>query len=243
MQIIPALDYADMSRKAARIIAAQVQLKPQSVLGLATGSTPIGTYKEVIRFHHDEELDFSQVTTVNLDEYYGLSPEHEQSYRYFMRSNLFDHINIDLARTHVPDGLAQDVEQTCLDYDALVTALGGTDIQVLGIGDNGHIAFNEPDYCFHAETHLVNLDEKTIKANARFFESETEVPRQAITMGMRSILNSRLILLLASGANKANAIAQMLQGPVDPQLPASILQLHQNVMLIADQAALSVLFK
>ena len=241
MQIIPASDYADMSRKAARIIAAQVKLKPQSVLGLATGSTPVGTYKELIRFHHDEELDFSQVTSVNLDEYYGLSPEHDQSYRFFMQTNLFDHINIDLAHTHVPDGLAQDIEKSCSDYDALVTELGGTDIQVLGIGDNGHIAFNEPDDYFHAETHLVDLDQKTIKANARFFESEADVPRQAITMGMRSILNSRLILMLASGAGKAHAIERMLQGPVDPQLPASILQLHQNVMLIADQVALSLL--
>lgn len=240
MQIVPCLDYAEMSRKAARIIAAQVQLKPHSVLGLATGSTPIGTYKEIIRFHRDEELDFSNVITVNLDEYYGLSPEHEQSYRYFMQHNLFDHINIPLENTHVPDGLTLDVARTCAEYDSMVVSLGGTDIQLLGIGDNGHIAFNEPYIFFFAQTHLVDLNEETIKANARFFESEADVPRQAITMGMRSILSAKLILLLASGPKKAEAIAQMINGPVDPQLPASILQLHPNVMVIADKEALAL---
>ncbi len=240
MQIVPCLDYAEMSRKAARIIAAQVQLKPHSVLGLATGSTPIGTYKEIIRFHRDEELDFSNVITVNLDEYYGLSPEHEQSYRYFMQHNLFDHINIPLENTHVPDGLTLDVARTCAEYDSMVVSLGGTDIQLLGIGDNGHIAFNEPHIFFFAQTHLVDLNEETIKANARFFESEADVPRQAITMGMRSILSAKLILLLASGPKKAEAIAQMINGPVDPQLPASILQLHPNVMVIADKEALAL---
>jgi len=240
MQIVPCLDYAEMSRKTARIIATQVQLKPHSVLGLATGSTPIGTYKEIIRFHRDEELDFSNVITVNLDEYYGLSPEHEQSYYYFMRQNLFDHINIPLENIHVPDGLTQDVARTCAEYDGMVASLGGTDIQLLGIGDNGHIAFNEPHTFFFAQTHLVDLNEETIKANARFFASEAEVPRQAITMGMRSILSAKLILLLASGPKKAEAIAEMINGPVDPQLPASILQLHPNVMVIADKEALAL---
>ena len=241
MQIVSCVDYADMSRKTARIIAAQVQLKPFSVLGLATGSTPIGTYKEVIRFHKDEEVDFSHVTTVNLDEYYGLAPTHEQSYRYFMQHNLFDHINISPEKTHVPDGLTKDVAKTCAEYDNLVTSLGGTDIQLLGIGDNGHIAFNEPNAFFFASTHLVDLTEETINANARFFESEAEVPRQAITMGLRSILSAKLILLLASGSNKAAAIAGMINGPIDPQLPASILQLHQNVMVIADKKALALI--
>lgn len=240
MQIISCVDYADMSRKAARIIAAQVQLKPNSVLGLATGSTPIGTYEELIRFHRDEELDFSNVITVNLDEYYGLSPEHEQSYRYFMQRNLFDHINISPAKTHVPDGLTRDVARTCADYDSMVRFLGGTDIQLLGIGDNGHIAFNEPHSFFFAQTHLVDLNEETIKANARFFASEAEVPRQAITMGMRSILSAKLILLLASGPKKAEAIGRMVNGPVDPQLPGSILQLHPNVVVFADKEALAL---
>lgn len=240
MQIVPCLDYADMSRKAARIIAAQVQLKPHSVLGLATGSTPIGTYKELIRFRLEEELDFSKVTTVNLDEYYGLGPEHEQSYRYFMQYNLFDYINIPLENTHVPDGLTHDVARTCLEYDGMVASLGGTDIQLLGIGDNGHIAFNEPHSVFIAQTHMVDLNEETIKANARFFESESEVPRKAITMGMRSILSAKLILLLASGPKKAEAIARMVNGPVDPQMPASILQLHPNVKVFADKEALSL---
>ncbi len=241
MQIVSCADYTDMSRKAARIIAAQVQLKPECVLGLATGSTPVGTYKELIRFHRDEELDFSRVITVNLDEYYGLSPEHEQSYHNFMRQNFFDHINIPLENTHIPDGLTLDVAKTCAEYDSMVASLGGTDIQLLGIGDNGHIAFNEPHSFFFAQTHLVDLNEETIKANARFFESESEVPRQAITMGMRSILGAKLILLLASGPKKAAAIGQMINGPVDPQLPASILQLHPNVMVIADKEALSAI--
>ncbi len=241
MQIVSCADYTDMSRKAARIIAAQVQLKPECVLGLATGSTPVGTYKELIRFHRDEELDFSRVITVNLDEYYGLSPEHEQSYHNFMRQNFFDHINIPLENTHIPDGLTLDVAKTCAEYDSMVASLGGTDIQLLGIGDNGHIAFNEPHSFFFAQTHLVDLNEETIKANARFFESESEVPRQAITMGMRSILGAKLILLLASGPKKAAAIGQMINGPVDPQLPASILQLHPNVMVLADKEALSAI--
>ncbi len=240
MQIRYSVDYADISRKAALIIAAQVQIKPHSVLGLATGSTPIGTYKELIRFHHEEDLDFSKVKSVNLDEYYGLGPDHEQSYHYFMRQNFFDHINIHLENTHVPDGLTADVSKTCAEYDAMVASLGGTDIQLLGIGDNGHIAFNEPHSFFFANTHLVDLNEETIKANARFFASENEVPRQAITMGMRSILSAKLILLLASGPKKAAAIGQMIHGPVDPQLPASILQLHPNVMVIADREALAL---
>lgn len=240
MQIVSCVDYADMSRKAARIIASQVTLKPHCVLGLATGSTPIGTYKELIRFHLEEELDFSNVTTVNLDEYYGLSPEHEQSYRYFMRQNLFDHINIPPENTHIPDGLTRDVARTCAEYDSMVSSLGGTDIQLLGIGDNGHIAFNEPHSFFFAQTHLVDLDEDTIKANARFFASEADVPRQAITMGMRSIFSAKLILLLASGPNKASAIAKMIKGPIDPQLPASILQLHPNVVVIAEKEALAL---
>lgn len=240
MQIVSCVDYADMSRKAARIIAAQVQLKPQCVLGLATGSTPVGTYKELIRFHLEEELDFSKVTTVNLDEYYGLGPEHKQSYRYFMQHNLFNYVNIPPENTHVPDGLTRDVARTCAEYDNLVASLGGTDIQLVGIGDNGHIAFNEPSTVFVADTHLVDLNEDTIRANARFFASEAEVPRQAITMGMRSILSAKLILLLASGPKKAEAIARMIKGPVDPQLPASILQLHPNVAVFADKEALAL---
>ena len=240
MHVISCSDYAEMSLKTARIIAAQVTLKPHCVLGLATGSTPVGTYKELIRLHLEEELDFSNVTTFNLDEYYGLSPEHEQSYHYFMQQNLFDHINIPPENTHIPDGLTRDVARTCAEYDNLVASLGGTDIQLVGIGDNGHIAFNEPNTVFVADTHLVDLDEDTIKANARFFESEAEVPRQAITMGMRSIFSAKLILLLASGPNKASAIARMIKGPIDPQLPASILQLHPNVVVIAGKEALAL---
>ena len=240
MQIVACDNYAGMSRKAARIIAAQVQLKPHCVLGLATGSTPVGTYNDLVRFHKHEELDFSKVTTVNLDEYYGLNPEHEQSYRYFMQQNLFNHINIPPENTHVPDGLTRDVAKTCTEYDNLIASLGGTDIQLVGIGENGHIAFNEPNSHFIAETHLVDLNENTIKANSRFFASEADVPRQAITMGMRSIFSARMILLLASGSNKAAAIAGMLKGPIDPQLPASILQLHPNVMVFADQEALAL---
>ena len=241
MIVINAKDYDEMSRKAARFIAAQVLLKPNCVLGLATGSTPVGTYRELIRFHQEEKLSFKQVRTVNLDEYYGLPASHEQSYRRFMHESLFDHIDILPANTNVPDGLTRDPQGYGREYDELILALGGIDLLLLGIGSNGHIAFNEPGRYFTAQTRLVDLNKNTIEDNARFFESEDEVPRQAISMGMKSILGAKRILILASGANKAEAVRDMLDGPVDPMVPASILQLHPNVTLIADDTAMTLI--
>jgi len=241
MIIIQAKDYDEMSRKAALFIASQVLLKPNCLLGLATGSTPVGTYQELIRFHEEDGLSFQQVRTVNLDEYYGLPASHEQSYRFFMQENLFDHIDILPENTHVPDGLSRDPQAYGKEYDEMIASMGGIDLQLLGIGSNGHIAFNEPGRYFTAQTRLVDLNKNTIEDNARFFESADEVPRQAISMGMRSILGARRILILASGANKAEAVRDMLEGPVDPMIPASILQLHPNVTLVADNASLSLI--
>jgi glucosamine-6-phosphate deaminase len=240
MLIITAKDYDEMSQKAARYIAAEILLKPDCLLGLATGSTPIGTYQELIRIHQQEGLSFQKVRTVNLDEYYGLPASHEQSYHYFMQETLFNHIDICSDNTYVPDGLTEDPQAYGRQYDELIVALGGIDLQLLGIGSNGHIAFNEPGSYFTAQTRLVDLNANTIEDNSRFFESKDDVPRQAISMGMKSILDSKRIVILASGAGKAQAIKDMLEGPVDPMLPASILQLHSNVTLIADKAALAL---
>lgn len=224
--------YEELSRKAANIIAAEVISKPKAVLGLATGSSPVGTYKELIERNEKGDIDFSEVTSVNLDEYYGLSADNDQSYRYFMNKNLFDHINIKKENTFVPNGLAEDPVLEGKMYDERVKALGGIDIQLLGIGLDGHIGFNEPDDVFVAETHLVDLDESTIKANARFFKSENEVPRQAITMGMMSIMGAKKILLIASGANKEEIVRKAFYGPITPKVPASVLQLHPDVTVI-----------
>ena len=241
MIIIKIQDYSEMSRKAAQIIAAQVKAKPDSVLGLATGSTPVGTYQELIRYYEEDGLSFHKVTTVNLDEYYGLAPSHEQSYHRFMQETLFDHIDILPENTNIPDGLASDPYSYGKEYDKLIVSLGGIDLQLLGIGSNGHIAFNEPGRFFSAQTWLVDLNQHTIEDNARFFGSKDEVPHQAITMGMKSILGAKRILILASGAGKAKAVKDMVEGQIDPMVPASILQLHSDVTLIADQQALSLL--
>ncbi len=232
-------DYADMSRKAANIISAQVIMKPDCVLGLATGSSPVGTYQQLTRRYEMGDLDFSKVSSVNLDEYKGLEPDHEQSYRYFMNMTFFDHINIDKTRTFVPDGLTTDVTKFCKEYDRLVEELGGIDLQLLGLGRNGHIGFNEPSDVFTADTHCVDLTPSTIDANKRFFESEDDVPRQAITMGVRNIMLAKKIVVVVSGADKADALRAAVCGSVTPQLPASILQLHPNVVIVADEGALS----
>ena len=240
MKIIHAKDYEDMSRKAANIISAQVILKPDCVLGLATGSTPIGAYHQLIKWYEKGDIDFSQVHTYNLDEYRGLSHDDVQSYHYFMRDNLFDHINIDQANTHVPDGSNLDAEAACAEYDRIVAAAGYPDLQLLGIGNNGHIGFNEPDNHFSAGTHCVDLTESTIQANSRLFEKEEDVPRQAYTMGTQTIMYARMILVVANGEKKAQAVRDMCYGPVTPSCPASILQLHTNCVLVADEAALSL---
>ena len=239
MKIIRTADYGDMSRKAANVISAQVILKPNCVLGLATGSTPIGTYKQLAEWNAKGDCDFSQVSTYNLDEYRGLSHDDPQSYHYFMRTNFFDHINIDLANTHVPDGSNPDAAAACAEYDRLVHDAGYPDLQLLGIGRNGHIGFNEPDDHFSKGTHCVDLPESTIEANSRLFDSPEQVPRQAYTMGVQTIMYARSILVIANGADKADAVWAMCFGPVTPQVPASILQLHTNCTVIADEAALA----
>ncbi|MEY8424835.1 glucosamine-6-phosphate deaminase [Lachnospiraceae bacterium 38-14] len=241
MNIIKAEDYNQMSRMAANYIAAQVTLKPNCVLGLATGSSPIGTYQELIRRHQAGDLDFSKVTSINLDEYKGLSPENAQSYRYFMNTNFFDHINIDKACTYVPNGLEENAEKACADYDAIIENCGGTDLQLLGLGNNGHIGFNEPDKVFAKGTHCVDLAKSTIDANARFFDSMDEVPKQAYTMGIQSIMQAKKILVIVNGKGKANIVKEAFTGPVTPQVPASILQMHPDVTLIADKDALELL--
>ena len=239
MRIYLEADYAAMSRRAANLIAAEVIRRPNCVLGLATGSTPIGTYENLIARNRAGDLSFREVRTVNLDEYKGLAPTHDQSYRYFMQHNLFDHVDILPENTNVPDGLAADPNAECARYDALVAALGYADLQLLGLGNNGHIGFNEPCDRFVKETHVVDLTESTISANARFFASEDDVPRQALTMGIGCIMAARRVLLIASGAAKADAVYKMVCGPITPACPASILQLHSDVVLVADKDALS----
>lgn len=239
MVIYKAKDYDDLSRKAANIISAQVIMKPDSVLGLATGSSPVGAYRKLIEWYEKGDLDFSKVSCVNLDEYRGLDPESNQSYRYFMNTNLFDHVNIDKAHTFVPDGLEPDADKACTDYDRIIDEMGGVDLQLLGLGHNGHIGFNEPADSFSKGTNCVDLTKSTIEANKRFFASEDEVPRQAYTMGIRSIMRSKKILVIVSGADKAEILKQALDGPITPQVPASVLQLHPDVVIVADEAALS----
>ena len=241
MRIIRAKDYKDMSRKAANIISAQVILKPDSVLGLATGSSPIGTYEQLVEWYNKGDLDFSKVTSINLDEYKGLGPDNEQSYRYFMDTHLFNHVNINKSRTFVPDGLAQDTEKACAEYNQIIAQAGGIDLQLLGLGSNGHIGFNEPGAVFEQETHCVDLTESTIEANKRFFSRIEDVPRQAYSMGIKSIMQAKKILVIVSGESKANALKQALHGPITPALPASILQLHNDVTFVADEAAMSLL--
>ncbi len=230
-----------MSRRAANLISAEVIRRPDCVLGLATGSTPIGTYKQLTAWNQKGDLSFREVRTVNLDEYKGLAGTHDQSYRYFMQTNLFDHIDIIQENTNVPDGLAADPEAECARYDKLVESLGYADLQLLGLGRNGHIGFNEPCDRFVKETHVVDLTESTIEANARFFASADDVPKQALTMGIGCIMAARRVLLIASGADKADALYNAVCGPITPQCPASILQLHSDVVIVGDEAALSKL--
>lgn len=232
MKFIQTKTYAELSHKAADIIAAQIILKPNCVIGLATGSSPVGTYKELIAYNKKGDIDFSDVTTVNLDEYVGLDGSNDQSYRYFMNDNLFNHINIDKNCTHVPNGCAADLAAEGEAYDALIKNLGGIDLQLLGIGLDGHIGFNEPDDVFVKATHEVVLDESTIKANARFFANEDEVPKTAITMGMLSIMQAKKILLVANGKAKKDIVQKAFFGPITPQVPASLLQLHPDVTVI-----------
>lgn len=240
MRIIRAKDYVDMSRKAANIISAQVILKPNCVLGLATGTTPVGAYQQLAKWCAKGDCDFSLVSTFNLDEYRGLLPDNPHSYHYFMREHLFNQVNINQDNTYLPDGSNPDAADACAKYDSLIKAAGYPDLQLLGIGQNGHIGFNEPGDYFSKGTHCVNLTESTIKANSRLFEREEDVPRQAYTMGVQTIMYARQILVVASGPTKAQAVHDMCFGPVTPACPASILQLHTNCVVVADEEALAL---
>ena len=232
-------DYAEMSRKAANIISAQIILKPDSLLGLATGSTPVGAYRQLVEWYEKGDLDFKEVVTVNLDEYKGLGPDNPQSYAYYMEDKLFKKVNIKPENTHLPDGLNDDPEDACRKYNELLEKLGEQDLQLLGLGRNGHIGFNEPDEIFDQNVHCVSLTNSTIEANKRFFEAGEEVPKYAYTMGIRSILRSKKVLVIASGEDKADAVKKAFFGPVTPLVPASILQLHDDVILVTDRAAYS----
>ena len=243
MKIYCGETYKEMSEKAASIIASQVTLKPDCVLGLATGSTPIGTYKKLVEWYEEGILDFSNVTSVNLDEYRGLSGDNDQSYRYFMNTNLFKHVNINKEHTYVPNGLEADSKKACADYDAIIESVGGIDLQLLGLGHNGHIGFNEPADEFVKTTQCVDLTASTIEANKRFFEKEEDVPRQAYTMGIQTIMSAKKVLVVVSGEDKADIVAKAFAGPVTPQVPASILQMHPDVTVVGDKAALSKLLK
>ena len=241
MKIIKAKDYQDMSRKAANIISAQVIMKPDCVLGLATGSTPIGAYENLVNWYQKGDLDFSGVTTVNLDEYKGLTRDNDQSYYYFMNEHLFSKVNVDPKRTFLPDGTEPDSAKACEDYNHVIESVGGVDLQLLGLGHNGHIGFNEPSDIFKAKTHCVDLTETTIQANKRFFASIDDVPRQAYTMGIHTIMQARKILVVVSGAEKAAIVKEAFFGPITPKVQASVLQLHHDVILVADEAALAEL--
>ncbi len=241
MRILKARDYQHMSRLAADIIKGQVMLKPNSVLGLATGSSPVGTYEQLVIDYTYGDLDFSKVQTVNLDEYVGLDGTNDQSYRYFMNYHLFDHINILLSNTHVPCGTNRNGEEECERYHRLIEKLGGIDLQLLGLGPNGHIGFNEPGDEFILDTHETPLTESTIQANKRFFEKVEDVPKTAYTMGIREIMQAEKVVMVVSGKGKAKILKEAFFGPVTPKVPASILQLHKDFILVADEEALSEL--
>lgn len=230
-----------MSQTAGNIIASQVILKPNSVLGLATGSTPLGMYQHLIELYNNGVVDFHDIITFNLDEYHRISPNSPQSYYYYMMENFFNHINIQKSNVHIPDGQSDDIDRECINYEYKIESAGGIDLQILGIGPNGHIGFNESSDHFQAGTHLADLTKETIKANSRFFDSMDEVPKTAITMGIKSIMLAKKIVLLANGKNKADIISKTLKGHITPNVPASILQLHPDVTVILDKEAASKL--
>lgn len=241
MRIYRVRNYDAVSRQAANIISAQIIMKPDCVLGLATGSSPLGVYRQLADWYGKGDLDFRKVTSINLDEYRGLKPDDPQSYRYYMNENLFSKVNIDLRNTHVPNGTEEDPDKACSAYDRIIEASGWIDLQLLGIGIDGHIGFNEPADSFAKGTHCVSLTESTINANKRFFERAEDVPRQAYTMGIKSIIQAKKILLVVSGSAKAEIVKAALTGPITPSVPASILQLHRDLMVVGDEEALSLL--
>lgn len=243
MKLIVVNNYEELSKVAAKEFSKIIKEKENAVLGLATGGTPVGMYKELIKMYEKKELNFSKITTVNLDEYIGLNPEHNQSYRYFMNNNLFNHINIDKSNTFVPNGLAEDLEAQCKEYDQKIVELGGIDIQLLGVGNNGHIAFNEPNNELSSGTHIISLTDNTIEANARFFDNIDDVPRKAITMGVGGIMKAKKIILIASGESKAEAIKGIFSGKITTANPATMLQMHRDVTVIVDEAAAKLINK
>lgn len=241
MKFICGKDYQEMSNRAANLIMAQVLIKSDSVLGLATGSSPVGTYKKLIDYYNKGELDFSNIVSVNLDEYKGLEPTHEQSYRYFMQTNFFNSINIKKENTNVPNGLEKDSEKACSEYNRIIDEVGGIDLQLLGLGHNGHIGFNEPADTFVKKTHCVDLTDMTIDANTRFFASREDVPTQAYTMGIQNIMLAKKIVVVVSGRDKAEIVKKAFTGEITPRVPASVLQLHQDCTIVGDEAAFSLL--
>ena len=243
MKLIVVNNYEELSKVAAKEFSKIIKEKENAVLGLATGGSPVGMYKELITMYEQKELNFSKTTTVNLDEYIGLNPEHNQSYRYFMNNNLFNHINIDKSNTFVPNGLAEDLEAQCKEYDQKIAELGGIDIQLLGVGNNGHIAFNEPNNELSSGTHIISLTDNTIEANARFFDNIDDVPRKAITMGVGGIMKAKKIILIASGESKAEAIKGIFSGKITTANPATMLQMHRDVTVIVDEAAAKLINK
>ena len=243
MKLIVVNNYEELSKVAAKEFSKVIKEKENAVLGLATGGSPVGMYKELIKMYEQKELNFSKITTVNLDEYIGLNPEHNQSYRYFMNNNLFNHINIDKSNTFVPNGLAEDLEAQCKEYDQKIVELGGIDIQLLGVGNNGHIAFNEPNSELSSGTHIISLTDNTIEANARFFDNIDDVPRKAITMGVGGIMKAKKIILIASGESKAEAIKGIFSGKITTANPATMLQMHRDVTVIVDEAAAKLINK
>lgn len=241
MRLMVTKNYEEMSKVAAKEMAEDIKKNPEIVLGLATGGTPVGMYKELIRMYNEGELDFSKVTSINLDEYVGLGGDHDQSYRYFMNTNLFNHINIDKNNTFVPNGLAENIEEECLNYDKRIQDMGGIDLQLLGLGANGHIGFNEPGEALSVGTHLTKLKESTIQANARFFASIDDVPREAITMGLGGIMKAKKIMVIASGEGKSEVVKAMMSGKITTEIPATMLQMHRDVLLIVDEEAAKLL--
>lgn len=241
MLVIVKENYDEMSKEAAKIVADRIKRKPNLVLGLATGSTPVGLYKELIRMHKEEGLDFSKIVTFNLDEYVGLHPNHDQSYHYFMNENLFNHINVDRRFVHVPDGKAPDIDAFCDWYEEEIKRFGGIDLQILGIGSNGHIAFNEPGSSLGSRTRIKTLTDQTIKDNARFFEKLEDVPKYAITMGIGTIMEAKELILLANKENKADAVKAAVEGPITAMCPASVIQMHRKAYVIIDKQAASKL--
>ncbi|PKM77162.1 MAG: glucosamine-6-phosphate deaminase [Firmicutes bacterium HGW-Firmicutes-15] len=241
MRIIMAENFEEMSKKAAAIVRSQIILKPDCVLGLATGDTPMGMYQELIKMYENQEVDFSEITIFNLDEYCSLNRENAQSYYYYMHHNFLKYVNVKEENTHIPNGIALDIDEECRNYEGQIKNKGGIDLQVLGIGANGHIGFNEPDINFEAETHLVKLDKMTIEANSRFFSSKDKVPTMAISMGIKTIMQSRMLILLANGEPKADAIYKTIKGKICPEIPASIIQLHPNATMVIEKNAAKLL--